>query len=459
MPIWRRGLLRKLDYFVSVGFPFIDFLTVYSAAYLAVVSSGRFAEGVSSYYELAIFFGALVVPAWFGRLGIYGPWRGQPLFLEIRKISIAWFAFFAGLAVLALATQTGADFSRVWLAHTVIISWLGLVLSRLLVRKVLNTFRARGYNTRFVVVVGDPGRCDSVVEQLAAAKWSGLKVIAKFELADKNALSELAKLFNTRQVDQLWLAMDINEVDKINAVQAVAAPFPVQVMWSPDLVGVHLLNHRITDVAGMPVVALQDRPLSGVASLLKVLEDRVLAAAILLAMAVPMALIAAAIKLTSAGPVLFSQKRHGISGETINVLKFRSMRVHAESGVITSASKGDARITPLGKFLRSTSLDELPQFFNVLRGEMSIVGPRPHSITQEKLFTDYYHLYPMRHKIKPGITGWAQVNGLRGEITSPEKLRQRVEHDIYYLRNWSLWLDLYIIVRTAIKGWSGTNAY
>lgn len=448
-----------MDYFVSAGFPLFDFITVYFAANVTLITSGRFDAGVPEHYQLAMLFGSLMVPAWFAQVGIYKPWRGQAVFVELRALVLAWTMFFAALAVLALITKTGSLFSRVWMGQAFLVGLLGLMGARILMRSLLRRFRKAGFNRRYIVVVGDAKRRFQIGAALDRARWSGLSITAQVDVADEDAMEHLSEIFRTRPVDQLWLAMDLKDVEKINTLQDVAAPYPVQVKWCPDLVGVHLLNHSVTEVAGMPAVTLQDRPLNGWATAIKTVEDRLLAAVILIVLALPMALIAVAIKFTSPGPVLFVQKRHGVRGETINVFKFRSMAQHRESGVITSAVKDDARVTSLGRFLRATSLDELPQFVNVLRGEMSIVGPRPHSITQEKLFTDYYHLYPMRYKVKPGITGWAQINGLRGEISSPEKLQARVEHDIYYLRNWSLGFDLYIIMLTAVKGWSGVNAY
>lgn len=288
MTLWRRGLLRRLDYFVSVGFPLFDFLAVYLSAHLALLTSDRFEGAAPPHYEIVVFFGALMVPAWLGRVGAYKPWRGQSTFVELRQLTLAWGAFFASLAVLALATKAGGLFSRVWLAHTMVIGWGVLAISRIIIRYALNQFRAKGFNSRFVILVGEPERCKLVAEELGRAKWSGLTVVEMVNVEEADALSALADVFQSREVDQLWLAMDLKDVDRINAVQSVAAPFPVKVMWSPDLVGVHLLNHKVAEVAGLPVVALQDRPLSGSATLLKVIEDRVLAFSILVLMAVPM---------------------------------------------------------------------------------------------------------------------------------------------------------------------------
>ena len=171
-------------------------------------------------------------------------------------------------------------------------------------------------------------------------------------------------------------------------------------------------------------------------------------------------IIAIAIKLTSPGPVIFKQKRHGWDGRPIKVYKFRSMKIHQElDGKVTQAKQNDERITRLGAFLRKTSLDELPQFFNVLQGKMSIVGPRPHAIEHNELYKDQVEKYMLRHMVKPGITGWAQINGLRGETDTLEKMQKRVEYDLYYIENWSVWLDLKIIILSVFKGFINKNAY
>jgi putative colanic acid biosynthesis UDP-glucose lipid carrier transferase len=169
--------------------------------------------------------------------------------------------------------------------------------------------------------------------------------------------------------------------------------------------------------------------------------------------------IAIAIKLSSPGPVFFTQPRLGLNGRRFDVLKFRSMKLHLEHGKITQATKDDPRITPVGRFLRRTSLDELPQFFNVLLGDMSVVGPRPHALVHNDLYKNKLSRYMQRHRVKPGITGWAQINGYRGETDTDEKMARRIQFDLYYIQHWSFWMDLKIIVWTAFKGWTNKNAY
>lgn len=221
-----------------------------------------------------------------------------------------------------------------------------------------------------------------------------------------------------------------------------------------------LLNHRVSEVAGLYAIDLSVSPISGVARLVKRLEDLLIGSLICLLISPVCLLIALAIKLTSPGPVLFKQYRTGVNGANFKVYKFRSMKVHQEaSGSVTQATKGDTRITPIGNFLRKTSLDELPQFFNVIQGRMSIVGPRPHALAHNEYYKDLVESYMKRHKVKPGITGWAQVNGLRGETDTLDKMEKRVRYDLWYIDNWSLWLDLKIIFLTIFKGFINKNAY
>jgi len=210
-----------------------------------------------------------------------------------------------------------------------------------------------------------------------------------------------------------------------------------------------LIQGRMDSVSGLPVVAVCETPFTGLNGMIKLVSDVVLSV-LILALILPLLLIiAVAVKLTSPGPVIFKQRRYGLDGREIIVYKFRSMTVTEDGPTIQQARKGDARITPLGRFLRKTSLDEFPQFFNVLQGRMSIVGPRPHAVAHNELYRKLIKGYMLRHKVKPGITGWAQVNGFRGETETLEKMSGRIEFDLEYLRNWSLRLDLYIIAKTA----------
>jgi putative colanic acid biosynthesis UDP-glucose lipid carrier transferase len=230
------------------------------------------------------------------------------------------------------------------------------------------------------------------------------------------------------------------------------------IYFVPDFFVTDLIQGRIDMVCGMPVVAVCETPFRGGDGLVKRASDIVLATLIVLMISPLLVAIAAGVKLTSPGPVIFKQRRYGLDGAEILVYKFRSMTVCEDGDSIRQAQKGDNRITPFGAFLRRTSLDELPQFINVLQGRMSVVGPRPHAVAHNEQYRKVIKGYMVRHKVRPGITGWAQVNGYRGETETIEKMQGRVEYDLDYLRNWSLRLDLYIILKTALIVFRGQDS-
>jgi len=220
------------------------------------------------------------------------------------------------------------------------------------------------------------------------------------------------------------------------------------VHFVPDVFGVSIIQGRLTDMGGIPVLGLQITPFEGINGLIKRISDIVFSIIILLLISPALVLVAIGVKLSSPGPVIFRQRRTGLDGEIIEVYKFRSMRTQDNGPKIQQATRNDSRITKFGAFIRKTSLDELPQFVNVLQGRMSIVGPRPHAVAHNEEYRNIVKAYMARHKVKPGITGWAQVNGLRGETDTVEKMASRVEFDLEYLRNWSVSLDLLIIFKT-----------
>jgi putative colanic acid biosynthesis UDP-glucose lipid carrier transferase len=227
----------------------------------------------------------------------------------------------------------------------------------------------------------------------------------------------------------------------------------------PDVFGISIIQGRLQDMNGIPVVGILETPFTGTNELVKRISDVVLASIILVLISPLLLVLAIGVKLSSPGPAIFRQRRNGLDGGEITVYKFRSMRTMDNGAVVAQATKDDPRITPFGAFLRRSSLDELPQFFNVLQGRMSIVGPRPHAVAHNEMYREMIKAYMVRHKVKPGITGWAQVNGLRGETDTVEKMRARVEYDLEYLRNWSLLFDLQIIVRTVRVIFFDRNAY
>jgi putative colanic acid biosynthesis UDP-glucose lipid carrier transferase len=260
-------------------------------------------------------------------------------------------------------------------------------------------------------------------------------------------------------VDQIFIALPMASQPRILRLLEELRDTTASIYFVPDIFMFDLIQARVDSVGGLPVVAVCESPFYGTTGVLKRLSDLIIAVVALVFTAPVMLLIALAVRLTSKGPVLFKQRRYGLDGSEINVYKFRTMRVQENGQIVRQATRHDERITPVGKILRRTSLDELPQFFNVLQGRMSVVGPRPHAVAHNEMYRKMIKGYMIRHKVKPGITGLAQVNGARGETNTIEKMELRIRYDLEYLRHWSLRLDLKIIAKTIVVAFRDPNAY
>jgi Undecaprenyl-phosphate glucose phosphotransferase len=273
-------------------------------------------------------------------------------------------------------------------------------------------------------------------------------------------VNELLAFARRNPIDQIIVALPWDAENRLLAWMKKLRSLPVDVRLCPDMIGFHLPHRQVTHVGGVPMLNVFEKPLAGWNYIVKIMEDRVLAAGILVLIMPLLLVICALIKLDSRGPVLFRQKRYGFNNEVIEVFKFRTMYVDGcDDQAVAQATKQDPRVTRVGRILRRTSLDELPQFLNVLSGTMSIVGPRPHAVAHNEQYSRLIDEYLARHRVKPGITGWAQVNGLRGETETLDKMEQRVRYDLYYIENWSLLFDIRIILRTLFVGFSHPNAY
>src|SRR5690606_10159618 len=270
---------------------------------------------------------------------------------------------------------------------------------------------------------------------------------------------QLRTLIQQHGIKKVYIALPAEEMGNIESVYIDLMDIQVDVIWVPDFSTMVLLNHSVSEVAGIPAIHLNESPLTAnpSAALLKATLDRTLALLAIVALSPLLLVVAAAVKLSSPGPVLFKQPRHGFNGEVFQMWKFRSMRPHDDT-VVKQATRHDPRITPVGRFIRRTSIDELPQLFNVLMGDMSLVGPRPHAVQHNDYYSEKIQAYMNRHRIKPGITGYAQINGLRGETDTLDKMERRVKLDLEYINSWSLWLDIKILLKTPLALFS-RNAY
>jgi putative colanic acid biosynthesis UDP-glucose lipid carrier transferase len=419
-------------------------------------------------YWFAIFSGAVLGLAVMPLSGLYRPQRGMSLAVELSALFNAWLVLVGcGLAFL-FATKTGIEFSRVWAGLWVVLGVSGHALLRIPLRFALRALRRRGFNLRHIAIVGAGPFGSEVVNRLKDSPWTGFAIFGVYadepSVAGKEAaqeplhkpLAQLAVDLRTGIVDQVWIALPLNAEERIRALLTELRDHPVTICFLPDIYSFNLLHHSFSEIAGLPVINLTDTPLQGWKLLGKTIEDYLFSAVLLLIASPLMVLIALGIKLTSPGPVFYRQQRVTWNGAHFSMLKFRSMPVDAEatSGPVW-ARAGEARATRFGALLRRTSLDELPQFINVLKGEMSIVGPRPERPQLVAEFRKQIPGYMQKHLVKAGITGWAQVNDLRGDTD----LAARIQFDLYYIEHWSIWFDLRILALTVVNIFTSRNAH
>jgi putative colanic acid biosynthesis UDP-glucose lipid carrier transferase len=411
---------------------------------------------------------AMAIVGVFPAFRLYAPQRGASFTDELRALVLAWSTIAALTAVALFATKSGAAFSRIWVGAWLIASLVVTASLRVVMRIVLRRLRKSGWNQRHIVVAGAGRLGRLLADRLAASPWAGLNVLAFYDddaslhgqrAAGRSVAGDLDRLVadvGTGNVDQVWIALPLRAERRIREVLTALRNHPVEIRFLPDIYGFHLLNHSFTEVVGLPVISLTETPMSGINAVMKACEDYLAATLLLLVLAPLFALIALGIKLTSRGPVLYRQERVTWNGERFGMLKFRSMPVGAEgaSGPVW-ATREEPRATPFGAFLRRYSLDELPQLINVLRGEMSLVGPLP----ERPEFVEQFRLeipgFMQKHLVKAGLTGWAQVNDQRGD----SDLVERINYDLYYIEHWSIWFDLRILALTLWHILTSRNAH
>ena len=455
-----RGLLQENANFIALLMRSLDVLSVISGAIIAYY--WRHHDWILPRdYRIAVLIGCLLTIIHFSIFVLYDSWHRRDFFSQVRSITIAWGSVLGLILVIAFMMKSGEVFSRQWFFAWVAISWCLLIGTRIVIAVVQRIVSHRGWNQCNIVIIGVEYLTKNVVKQLESTSWSGINILSVFDSGNLNSMPvDLVEYLLRERVDEIWFAMPFNKAELLQSYLYQLRHSTITMRLVPDFLGSRLLGREIVNISGMPVVNLNQTPMVGGKRLVKALEDRCLAVLILILIMPVLLLIAIGVKLSSKGPVLFKQKRNGWGGRQITVYKFRTMIVHKEErGQITQAKKSDGRVTKFGKFLRKTSLDELPQFFNVLQGRMSIVGPRPHAVAHNEYYKDLIDTYMQRHKVKPGITGWAQVNGWRGETERIDKMQRRIEHDLFYIDNWSLWFDIKIIFLTIAKGFTGYNAY
>jgi len=388
----------------------------------------------------------------------------------VADVLFAWLMTVGVIVFLGHATKLGSHFD-----HDTLLAWFvatpALLLgTHLALRMYMRGLRQRGHIRR-AIVIGANEAGEHLAKRLRDNECLFTEFQGFIDDRQKERLApslqqqylgstrNLLEVVRAQRVDVVYLSLPISQKERINSLLNMLKDSTASVYIVPDIFTYDLIQARIAQMGGVPVIAMLETPFLSINALNKRIADIFISSLILLLMSPFLAAIAVLVKLSSPGPVLFKQRRYGLNGEEIIVYKFRSMRVCEDGDVIRQATLNDDRVTPIGRILRKTSMDEMPQFINVLQGHMSIVGPRPHAVAHNEQYRKLISGYMLRHKAKPGITGWAQVNGLRGETDTVEKMAARIEMDLDYLRNWSLSLDLMIILKTAWLVFKDAKAY
>ncbi len=445
---------------VGVFFGYVDWTPEHFPRYIVNLLSNA-ALTVGLFYFFGLYnFDAILAPG--RRLG---------------KVVLICILVFMMMLVSAFALKVSAEYSRVWFFACLIAETTLICLFRMGVRSHIRRKARTGGMTRRIAVVGGTMQAARFISTLQSADSPWNELIGVFDDRQdsertkdhiaggqvRGNIEDLMRYARSERVDDIVVALPWNAVDRLSSVINQLRELPVNVRLAVDMIHYEFPNRETSTLAGVPLLDVAPKPLADWSVVVKTAEDKVLAALALVLFSPLMLLIAIAVKLDSQGPVLFRQGRYGFNNQLIDVYKFRTMHHEMrddDAGQL--AVRGDPRITPLGAFLRRTSLDELPQIFNVLKGNMSMVGPRPHAKLAkagDRLYSEVVEQYAVRHKVKPGITGWAQVNGWRGETDTEDKIVQRVQHDVHYIENWSLFFDLQILIMKLRVAFDHENAY
>ena len=464
------GMLRNHEHAIHSVQRLADIILIAATCPLLTLVYGRpWAPQVSTTILIAVLAFAVAAEV----CSLYRPWRIERFRVEIRTVFLAWSLTVGVLILIGFATKTSEDYSRVisfaWfaLAPVVLSAW------RLFVRSILRGMRANGWNTRQVAILGATDNARHLCEQIAERPWMGIRIKGVFDdrgadrrvdLTDLECpflggCADLIAACRASEIDVVYVALPLRAEPRIAQVMHDLADTTATLYLVADFYQYQPVGAQLSSIGRVPLISLHGTPIDGVNSWLKRLEDIVLGSVILAMITPPMLVIAIMLKLTSRGPVFFAQRRYGLNGKEIRILKFRTMTVSEDGDKVVQAQKNDKRVTPLGAILRRNSLDELPQFLQVIAGQMSIVGPRPHAVAHNETYRTLIPGYMLRHKVKPGITGWAQVNGWRGETPEVDSMKRRVEHDLEYINRWTVLWDIKIVLLTIFGRKKNQNAY
>ncbi len=463
------GLFRLTDFAIILITGHITNVIYISNAFSITVGNN------SAYLILELILALSTIVA-FGFFNIYSILDIRNVLKHGLRVIMAWTVVFGLLATFFFLNKSGIDFSRIWYISWYLSGFAGIMISRIIYRKLINIWFEQGRLERRAIVVGGGKPAEELIKAVESSSRGEVKILGIFDdryderspdivagLPKLGEINDLVKFAREANIDLLLISLPVSAETRLLQLLKKLWVLPVDIRVSALQSKLRFRPRSYSYIGKVPVLDLFDRPLSDWDVIIKNIEDRVIALFALLLLSPVMAIVALAVKLDSPGPVLFKQKRYGFNNELIMVYKFRSMRNDlADKDASKLVTKADPRVTKVGRFIRKTSLDELPQLLNVLTGQLSLVGPRPHAVlakADNRLYNEVVDGYFARHKVKPGITGWAQINGWRGETDTEEKIYQRVEHDLYYIEKWSVFFDLYILAMTPFSLLNTKNAY
>ncbi|HQU97979.1 MAG TPA: undecaprenyl-phosphate glucose phosphotransferase [Nitrosomonas sp.] len=430
-------------------------------------------EDFTSYYLILVIITFFISSYIYDRTLVYRNWRKGRLLAYVRDTLIGWMMIVGIVIFLGYATKFQDRFSIEVLITWFIITPITLIISHIIGRSIISWLYGKDH-LRSAIVIGANETSLEFIRHIEEIPFLLISYHGYFDERDTSrlisspddcfgrnlgGLNDVIAYIHKHNIEMVFISLPMSSQPRIQKLMDEIPDTTASVYFLPDIYIFDLMQARFDYFGDAPVVSMNESPFVGIDGIVKNTSDFILSILILILLSPLMLVIAIAVKVTSPGPIIFRQRRYGLNGEEIIVYKFRSMTVAEDGAKVTQATKDDQRFTKIGGFLRRTSLDELPQFINVLQGRMSIVGPRPHAVAHNELYRKLIKGYMLRHKAKPGITGWAQVNGWRGETEVLEKMKARIEHDLYYLQNWSIWLDFWIIIRTVWTVFRKDNAY
>ncbi len=443
-------------------------------AYLSITGTARMGA-LPWHYLAAIAATTLVAVALFQATKLYTVQRLGQIARSLPGLVIGWTVAVLALVLLMFLTKTGENFSRAWILMWFASGATALFGMRMGITTLVSRWQAQGRLTRRAVIVGAGPRASDLIASLRKDAHADIDICGVFD--DRAAerftepcgapllgrLEDLVAFARTNRVDDVLVTLPATAETRLLGILSQLSVLPVDIRLAANVSRLRFQPRAYSYIGAVPFIDIFERPIGDWGAVAKWLFDKAIAATALVLLAPVLIGVAIAIRMDSRGPILFRQKRYGFNNELIEVFKFRSMYVDmADANAAKLVTKDDPRVTPVGRIIRKTSLDELPQLFNVLRGDLSLVGPRPHAVQAKaanRLYHDVVDDYFARHKVKPGITGWAQINGWRGETDTEEKIAKRVEHDLYYIENWSILLDAYILTRTPFALLDTKSAY